>query len=628
MAKKRGKSKNKKKNNYKYKNKQQVAAKKLENESLVSTKKENNLETDFLKLKQKIELKEKQNNSNLEVTSVINTSSKASKNKNRKQSNLTDTIKKEQEELVIKKQNNKDTKFSRNNKNTGKKKTSKSKDEKEHNSSHLTDSKNSSYDSSENLKVADIVDNQKEELIGHSKVSNKWKVVVSISLAVIIVIAIILYFVFFPRIILIGDKNIVLNYKEKYKEPGYKAFLLRKNITSKVKISGHVNNKKLGSYKIKYTVLYAGKKVSVTRVVTIKDLAKPVISLNGYKKTYVCPNEEYKEEGYRAYDNYDGNITKRVKVQKEKDYYIYSVRDKAKNKRVIKRQLVYEDNVNPVISVKESVFINQGDSFKKEYFATDNCDKDITKKVKVEGEVDSNKVGDYKVIYSVLDKAGNLEKVEQIVHVTKKDAPGTIYLTFDDGPQEGTTNVILDILRDEGVKATFFITNKGPDELVQRENNEGHSVAIHTATHDYSNLYSSVDAYYNDLKLVQDRILRLTGKKSMLIRFPGGSSNTISRRFSPGIMSTLTEDVLKNGYRYYDWNINSGDADVCRNSECVYNKVINSLSHERVNMVLMHDIKPYTRDALKNIIKYAKDNGYTFAAIDNNTQMVRQRVNN
>ena len=71
-------------------------------------------------------------------------------------------------------------------------------------------------------------------------------------------------------------------------------------------------------------------------------------------------------------------------------------------------------------------------------------------------------------------------------------------MTFDDGPNEGTTNKILDILKDKGVKATFFVTNRGPDRLIKRMNDEGHTVALHTATHDYSYIYSSVDNLPSD----------------------------------------------------------------------------------------------------------------------------------
>ena len=93
-------------------------------------------------------------------------------------------------------------------------------------------------------------------------------------------------------------------------------------------------------------------------------------------------------------------------------------------------------------------------------------------------------------------------------------------------------------------------------------------------------------------------------------------------------MSTLTTEVINRGYQYYDWNLSSGDAGEYTTSEAIYQNVIHHLSKDRPNMILMHDIKPYTRDALKRIIEYAKANNYQFEAITTNTKMVRQPVNN
>ena len=93
-------------------------------------------------------------------------------------------------------------------------------------------------------------------------------------------------------------------------------------------------------------------------------------------------------------------------------------------------------------------------------------------------------------------------------------------------------------------------------------------------------------------------------------------------------MSLLTNQVLERGYRYYDWNIDSDDAGHAYTSTAVYSNVVNSLSPNRANMVLMHDIKPQTKDALRDIIHYAKNNGYTFKKIEMNTYMIRHSVNN
>lgn len=130
------------------------------------------------------------------------------------------------------------------------------------------------------------------------------------------------------------------------------------------------------------------------------------------------------------------------------------------------------------------------------------------------------------------------------------------------------------------------------------------------------------------MQAIHDRVLNITGVDSKFVRFPGGSSNTVSRRYSSGIMSRLTEGVLARGYKYFDWNVSSGDAGGTTDPNQVYANVVNGLRHDRVNNVLMHDVKTHTRDALRNIIRYCKENGYEIRSIDNCSTMVTQRVNN
>ena len=260
--------------------------------------------------------------------------------------------------------------------------------------------------------------------------------------------------------------------------------------------------------------------------------------------------------------------------------------------------------------------------------ALDNCDLDISNNIVITNNIDISKVGDYEVKYIVKDSSNNKSLVIREVKVRKLLDPNTIYLTFDDGPREGTTDVILDVLKEKGVKATFFVTNNGSDELIKRIVNEGHSIGIHTASHRYDVIYASVDNYFNDLELVKQRIYNLTGINTNLIRFPGGSSNTISKKYSEGIMSILTSEVLKRGYQYYDWNIESGDSSFATNKIKLYNSVTSKLSHDKYNVILMHDTKTYTRDSLAEIIDYAYSNGYNFSAISSSDMLVRQKVNN
>lgn len=447
-------------------------------------------------------------------------------------------------------------------------------------------------------------------------------------LCTILAVLVIIYSIFLPRIVLKGKHQEIINYKEKYVEKGYTAKMIGKDLTRDVKVEGKVNYNKLGDYKIKYIVNVAGIKFTEERIVKVRDTSKPSITLNGEKDTYVCPNTKYKDEGAKAYDNYDKDITSKIKTEQKEDSVVYTVSDSSKNTASITRKLIYEDKTAPEIKLNggEEIYISVGESFNDPgYSANDNCDGDITNKVKTSGSVNANEQGSYELVYTVEDSNQNKGEVKRRVIVSN----GIIYLTFDDGPNMGTTNVILDILKEEGVKATFFVTNKGDDSLIKREFDEGHTVALHTASHDYAKVYASDEAYFADLYSVQDRVKRITGYESKIIRFPGGSSNTISRRYSVGIMSRITKETLNRGFKYYDWNVSSGDAAGGQpTSSDIYNNVVNNLRHDRVNMVLMHDIKTYTRDALRDIIKYGKQNGYRFEKITEDTEMVTQRVNN
>lgn len=437
-----------------------------------------------------------------------------------------------------------------------------------------------------------------------------------------------------PQISLKGKHTITINYKDDFKEPGYKAVFLGDDVTKDVKSTGKVNTSKLGEYNITYTIgdgIIRKKKV---RRIVVADIEKPKIEMNK-DNIYICPGAKVEyEKKVKATDNYDGNISRKVKVtyDEKESIVTYTVTDSSGNKNEIKKKVLFKDIEKPTIELNGSdnkvVYI--GDNYQEEGVkANDNCDGDISDKYSTEGEVKNDELGEYVITYKVQDKAKNEASITRKIRVIERNKNGVIYLTFDDGPQEGTTNVILDILKEEGVQATFFVTCKGPDYLIKREYDEGHTVALHTCSHDYAGIYSSDDAFFNDLYTVQNRVKNITGYESKITRFPGGSSNTVSRRYSSGIMSRLTVEVQNRGFRYYDWNLSSGDAaGGSPTSDQIYNNVVNSLNKNRANMVLMHDIKTYTRDALRRIIKYGKDNGYRFEKITMDTDMITQRVNN
>ena len=447
---------------------------------------------------------------------------------------------------------------------------------------------------------------------------------------VIMILIIGLYFILVPQIHLKGKKKIILNYQDVYKEPGYSLNYFGQDKTNDIVVKGKVNSKVLGVYEIHYNTKNGTFLSKRTRKVKVSDIEKPKINISK-DDIVICPGKKYEKEKVEVIDNYDGDLSSKLTIEDKEDSVTYTVSDTHKNKTTITRKLIYDDKTPPVLTLngnqEEKLYV--GGTFTDDgATASDNCDGDLTSSISVDNPVNVSKVGEYQIQYTVSDKKGNKSELVRKVVVLEKPALGTVYLTFDDGPNEGTTNVILDILKEEGVKATFFVTSRGPDDLIKREHDEGHTVAIHTSSHDYAKIYSSDEAFWADMQTVSDRIERLTGVKTKYMRFPGGASNTVSRKYSSGIMSRLTEQALQKGYKYYDWNISSGDAGETTDPNKIYSNVVGSLRRDRVNMVLMHDIKTYTRDALRNIIQYCKANNYQMEAITDSTPMVTQKVNN
>lgn len=163
------------------------------------------------------------------------------------------------------------------------------------------------------------------------------------------------------------------------------------------------------------------------------------------------------------------------------------------------------------------------------------------------------------------------------------------YLTFDDGPSDKTLE-ILDILDKYRIKATFFVIESENIEYVKKIYAAGHTIGLHTATHDYSVIYSGEDMFYKDITRLSDKIYELIGVRPTLLRFPGGSSNTVSKNYCRGVMTRLVKTVGGRGYSYFDWNISSGDAE-CPPPSYTYirNKVLASAADKNSACILMHD---------------------------------------
>jgi len=207
-----------------------------------------------------------------------------------------------------------------------------------------------------------------------------------------------------------------------------------------------------------------------------------------------------------------------------------------------------------------------------------------------------------------------------------------ICLTFDDGPSH-VTEKVLNVLKKNKVRSTFFIVDYDKEDkpLIRRMIDEGHTLAIHNYSHDYSKIYASTDSYIKYHTKLYKKIKKDFGYEARIMRFPGGTSNTVSRNYSYGIMSRLSKKMTKKGFIYFDWNVDSGDASGNNISKTtIANNVIDGLSKNRTNVVLMHDsgAKMTTAKALQTIINYGNNNGYVFEPITEKTKKVQHRPNN
>jgi len=221
------------------------------------------------------------------------------------------------------------------------------------------------------------------------------------------------------------------------------------------------------------------------------------------------------------------------------------------------------------------------------------------------------------------DTIGEVEESTEIKEDIKEvDGSKIVFLTFDDGPTK-LTPLILDILRDNEVKATFFtlgkLLDRNPD-IAKATQMEGHMILPHSYSHDYS-IYSTLESFYDDLHKVEEAFERVLGlSPPPILRFIGGSSNHSSFEYGgQSYMNILTKDIKDRGYYYLDWNIDSGDSRLEVNEEIIKNNVINSSIGKDVIVVLFHDTERNTPMAniLPDIIQYYKDEGYIFKILAN-----------
>lgn len=286
--------------------------------------------------------------------------------------------------------------------------------------------------------------------------------------------------------------------------------------------------------------------------------------------------------------------------------------------------VVVRDTQAPVIALNagDDTPIYPGATYPDPGFtATDNCDGDISHLVTTTREGNT-------IYYTVTDSSGNTATAQRTIQfVEGVELNGkTIYLTFDDGPGQYTEK-LLDVLAKYNVKVTFFVVGTDYIHLIERIAAEGHTVALHSYSHRLKQIYQSETKYYEDLELLQAELVKYTGQRSNILRFPGGSSNQLSD-YNPGIMTRMSKSVQENGYYYFDWNVDSFDAGGASTAAQVFNNVKKGCKQYEESVVLQHDIKKYSVDAVEDIVKWGLENGYTFLPLDETSPGCHHKISN
>lgn len=199
---------------------------------------------------------------------------------------------------------------------------------------------------------------------------------------------------------------------------------------------------------------------------------------------------------------------------------------------------------------------------------------------------------------------------------------GTVYLTFDDGPSDNTYS-ILSYLEQYNIKATFFVVPERTESCYAKLKaiaDAGHSIGVHSASHVYNDIYASVEAYLEDFHEAWDIIYDATGIKTEIFRFPGGSVND----FNVETRDKIIQEMTRRGFRYYDWNVESGDVNGATWTD-MYNSIPTDIANCYRSIVLMHDSNstPNTVLVLGDVLHVLVSDGYKFDKINNDTRPVQ-----
>ena len=430
---------------------------------------------------------------------------------------------------------------------------------------------------------------------------------------------------------LIGEKKETIEVFSSYKDKGITVTKGKKDLSSRkytLDVKNKVDTSTIGKYNVSYDVRVRNKSFNLKREVDVVDTEKPVITLSAteVERDY-CTKKDKKAITYLATDNYDKDITKNVVITEEENKIIYKVEDSSGNQDIKEATIKYAskpknkftlNGKSRVTTIVNNEYHDQGASY------TDGCGNKINSPITVDGEVNTSVEGTYVLTYSV--KGEN--PITRTVVVTHY-SPKTIYLTFDDGPGANTKKVLAELDK-YGVKATFFVTNQFSkyQYLIGEEYSKGHAIGVHTLTHNW-NIYTSLDTYIDDFNAMNEIVKNQTGSYTKIFRFPGGSSNTVSRKYKTGVVTEIAQEMTNRGYVYYDWNMSSGDADKSATTDKIISNIVNRVDGCRKEcVILFHDYKKTTANAIGPILAELTKRGYSFATLDENGPLTHSKIHN
>lgn len=447
---------------------------------------------------------------------------------------------------------------------------------------------------------------------------------------------IIIFFMFFTSYLLISQNKIlkcrstVIGLNESFEKNRY---ILPKYGNKNLEINGNVDTSKFGKYYVTYQYRHKKQRLKVM----VEDLKEPEFKVE--KQTIVLGDSINKNN--LVSEVLDDSKTfvylkQKYKFKKAGNYVVdVCVKDENDNRKCKETNVIVQniDKTAPIIEGLETMNINSGQNpdFNLGISIKDDIDENPQYSLDLSG-FNNNVAGIYHIIYNAVDFQGNKSsyKREVVVKDTNEQLK-VIYLTFDDGPSVNTPKV-LEILEKYNVPASFFVTGENPEyyPYIKIAHEKGHTIGMHTYSHNYKYIYNSLEHYQKDLAKIAEVIEEQIGFVPKYIRFPGGTSNTVSQEYAKGIMREVVDYVNDNGYTYIDWNSVNGDGEGRRSVSQLIEKAIKSGKGKNKIVMLMHDGGGCvnTVKALGAVIEHYQKLGYEFKAIDKTTPEIHHDLAN